>query len=103
MTTHKPISDLKVSEAFSELEKIVAAFENEELDLEESMPKFKRGLELAKMVKGKLTVMENEIKEIQAEFQADDHLSGVTESAKTTADEKNDDDEDDGDDSEMPF
>lgn len=91
----KKIEDLKVSEAFGELEKIVGAFENEELDLEESMPKFKRGLELAKYVKGKLAVMENEIKEVQAEFQADDRLTKAEEmSAATDPDE---------DDDELPF
>lgn len=93
MTT-KSIDELKVSEAFAELEKIVTAFENEELDLEESMPKFKRGLELAKLVKGKLAVMENEIKEIQAEFQADAHGELTSETAES-------DDEDD--DAELPF
>lgn len=96
--TQKKIDDLKVSEAFGELEKIVVAFENEELDLEESMPKFKRGLELAKFVKGKLAVMENEIKEIQAEFQADDRLTKAEEVAPVSEV----DDEDDSDD-EMPF
>ena len=92
--TAKSIDQLKVSEAFAELEKIVTAFENEELDLEESMPKFKRGLELAKLVKGKLAVMENEIKEIQAEFQADAHGESTSEIAES-------DDEDD--DAELPF
>ncbi len=94
----KKIDDLKVSEAFGELEKIVGAFENEELDLEESMPKFKRGLELAKFVKGKLAVMENEIKEIQAEFQADDRLTKTEEASPSDSE-----DEDDDDAEEMPF
>ena len=89
--------DIKVSEAFIELEKIVNAFENEELDLEDSMPKFKRGLELAKLVKGKLAVMENEIKEIQAEFQADDRLTKTEEQSPIDTDDEDDDAE------EMPF
>lgn len=97
--TAKSIDQLKVSEAFAELEKIVSAFENEELDLEESMPKFKRGLELAKLVKGKLALMENEIKEIQAEFQADVHVESNTEA--TTANDGSD--EEDDDDAELPF
>lgn len=95
--TAKSIDQLKVSEAFAELEKIVSAFENEELDLEESMPKFKRGLELAKLVKGKLALMENEIKEIQAEFQT----SARSESNQNVAIESDESDEDD--DSELPF
>lgn len=97
--TAKSIDQLKVSEAFAELEKIVAAFENEELDLEESMPKFKRGLELAKLVKGKLALMENEIKEIQAEFQADVRTESGADA--TTANDGSD--EEDDDDAELPF
>ncbi len=99
-TSKKPTDELKISAAFSELEKIVSAFENEELDLEESMPKFKRGLELAKLVKGKLAVMENEIKEIQAEFQADDRLTKTEEPSSL---DDSSDDEDDDDTNEMPF
>ena len=54
--------------AFTELEKIVQQFERDEIDLEQSLPKFKRGLELAKFLKTRLNKLENEIKTIKAEF-----------------------------------
>lgn len=54
--------------AFTELEQIVQQFERDEIDLEQSLPKFKRGLELAKFLKTRLNKLENEIKTIKAEF-----------------------------------
>lgn len=54
--------------AFTELEQIVQQFEHDEIDLEQSLPKFKRGLELAKFLKTRLNKLENEIKTIKAEF-----------------------------------
>ena len=61
----KPIN---LSQAFTELEKITAEFENGEVDLEKGIPKFKRGLELAQLLKKRLGEIENEIKEIKEGF-----------------------------------
>lgn len=66
--TNKQKKEPKLSEAFAELEKITNEFENGEVDLEEGIPKFKKGLELAKYLKRKLTDIENEIKKIKIEF-----------------------------------
>lgn len=57
-----------LSESFSELEKITEEFERGEVDLEKGIPKFKRGLELAKRLKYKLSAIENEIEEIKVRF-----------------------------------
>lgn len=57
-----------MSQAFSELEEIVAEFEEGNIDLEESLPKFKKGLELAKFLKKRLKTLENEIVEIRDQF-----------------------------------
>ena len=46
--TEKKIEDLGYEEAFSELEAIVAALENEEHTLEKSMSLFERGQGLSK-------------------------------------------------------
>lgn len=56
--------------AFAELEKIVSQFEHDEVDLEQSLPQFKRGLELAQFLKQRLGQLENEIKTVKAEFEA---------------------------------
>ncbi len=53
---------------FEELTALTEEFESGKLDLEESIPKFKRGLELARRIKKRLSQIENEIKEIKSEF-----------------------------------
>lgn len=57
-----------LSEDFIELEKITDEFEKSDVDLEEGIPKFKRGLELARKLKKRLSEIENEIEEIKTEF-----------------------------------
>ena len=60
--------ELSLSSAFEELEKITAEFEKGDVDLEKGIPKFKRGLMLAKFLKEKLSKIENEIEEIKEKF-----------------------------------
>jgi len=69
MTKRKTKKKPSLGEAFEELEKITAEFESGEVDLEKGVPKFRRGLELAKYLKKRLTEIENEIEEIKAEFE----------------------------------
>ena len=57
-----------LSEAFQQLEKITAEFESGEVDLEKGIPKFKKGLELARFLKKRLAQIENEIIQIKDEF-----------------------------------
>ena len=52
--------------AYQELQTIVKEFEDEEIDLETSIPKFKKGLELAKFLEDKLTKIKNKVQEIKA-------------------------------------
>lgn len=68
MTLKKSKKEIGLSEAFSELEKITAEFEGGKVDLEKGIPKFRRGLELARFLKKRLTKIENEIEEVKAEF-----------------------------------
>lgn len=67
MTNNKK-KEQSLSESFSELELIAEEFERGEVDLEKGVPKFKRGLELARKLKKRLGDIENEIKEIKDEF-----------------------------------
>ncbi|MFH0943557.1 MAG: exodeoxyribonuclease VII small subunit [Candidatus Beckwithbacteria bacterium] len=62
MKTKPPTLD----EAYQELQTIVQEFEDEEIDLETSIPKFKKGLELAKFLEDKLTKIKNKVQEIKA-------------------------------------
>ena len=72
--------------AFAELEKIVSQFEHDEVDLEQSLPQFKRGLELAQFLKQRLGQLENEIKTVKAEFEAAEPKAKLTSTANNTDD-----------------
>lgn len=66
--TVKKMKSFNFAQAFEELEAITAWFEKEEVDLDEGLKKFERGLELAKACKDKLSEVENKVKEIKAKF-----------------------------------
>ncbi len=55
-------------EAFQELEEITAWFERGDVDLDEGLKKFERGLELAGICKGKLSEVENKVIELKKKF-----------------------------------
>lgn len=67
---------------FKELEDIVRWFESNEVDLEEGLKKFERGLELAKKCRARLKDVENKVTQIKAKFSAvaDDEDAGEEES-----------------------
>lgn len=56
------------TEAIKELEEINKWFQDEEVDLEEGLKKFRRGLELIKKCQERLRFVENEFKKIQTDF-----------------------------------
>lgn len=59
---------LTLNQAFTQLEKLVAEFESGEIQLEDSVEKFKQGLDLASELKKRLSVLENEITTIKNEY-----------------------------------
>jgi len=61
-------SDVNFAKAFEELEGITSWFEREEVDLDEGLKKFERGLELAKLCKDKLSEVENKVESIKQKF-----------------------------------
>ncbi len=65
MSTPKPIN---FEQAFKELEKIVADLESETVSLDESLEKFKRGLELASLLKGRIKEVEAKVETIKQKF-----------------------------------
>ncbi len=72
---------------FEELSALAQEFEGGKFDLEESIPKFKRGLELARRIKKRLSQIENEIKEIKSEFKDLDKESELAEIEPDVADD----------------
>ncbi len=63
---------LSLDQAYKQLQSIVKEFEDEAIDLETSIPKFKKGLELAKFLEDKLTGIKNEVQEIKEKFKPDE-------------------------------
>jgi len=63
------------AKALKELEEINRWFQNEEIDLDEGLAKFRRGLELIKKSKGRLKQVEIEFNEIKKEFGGEEKAS----------------------------
>jgi exodeoxyribonuclease VII small subunit len=63
-----PTKKTTFAEAFAELEAITEWFETQNVDLDEGVKKFERGLELAKMLKGKLAEVENTVVTLKKKF-----------------------------------
>ena len=55
-------------QALDELKQINEEFESDEIDLDQMLKKFKRGLELARKCKERLKKAENEVIKIKEEF-----------------------------------
>ena len=60
--------EFNFKKALQELKKINEEFDSEEIDLDEALKKFKRGLELAKKCKERLKEVENEVVKIKEKF-----------------------------------
>ncbi len=67
-----PKKQLKFADAFSELEKLTEWFETGEVDLDEGLKKFERGLELAQICKTQLAEVENKVVKLKKKFEAFD-------------------------------
>ena len=62
------VKDISIKEAFIELDKITVDLEGDNLEIEEMIPKYKRGLELIKLIKKRLSDIKIEIKQIKEEY-----------------------------------
>lgn len=66
----KKQSTVDFAKSFEELEKITEWFDSEEhLDLDKGLKQFERGLELASLLKQKLSEVENKVVEIKQKFE----------------------------------
>lgn len=68
--TSKKTKSVHFADAFKELESITEWFEREDVDVDEGLKKFERGLELAKACKEKLAEVETRVKEIKIKFES---------------------------------
>lgn len=68
--TKKQTTTVDFAKSFEELEKITEWFDSEEhLDLDKGLKQFERGLELASLLKEKLSEVENKVTEIKKRFE----------------------------------
>ena len=65
MTTKRSQKKIRFQSSFQELQKITDRFESSDLDLDEAMQLFERGLTLAKELKKRLGEMENTVKQMK--------------------------------------
>ncbi|MCR4312083.1 MAG: exodeoxyribonuclease VII small subunit [Candidatus Uhrbacteria bacterium] len=72
------------SDQFAELEEITEWFETADVDLDEGLKKFERGLELAKALKQKLADVENTVVTLKKKFAALEENEGTQESTNDT-------------------
>lgn len=58
----------KISDKLSELEELLAWFEQDDLDIEEALKKYEKGQELAADIKKRLADVENKITVLEKKF-----------------------------------
>jgi exodeoxyribonuclease VII small subunit len=68
----RPVEDLRFSEALAELEAIVAALEGGELDLEDSLARYERGVALLRASQAKLGEAEQRVTMLMGELETGD-------------------------------
>jgi len=56
-------------ELINELERIVEWFERDEIDIDASIEKFERGMQIAEELKKRLKAVENKVQKIQISFE----------------------------------
>ena len=56
------------TKSYEELEQIVADFETKEIDLAKDLPRFERGLELARLLQARLKEINNTVVTIEKKF-----------------------------------
>jgi exodeoxyribonuclease VII small subunit len=67
-----PVEELRFSEALAELETIVAALEGGQLDLEDSLARYERGVALLRACQAKLGEAEQRVTMLMGELEAGD-------------------------------
>jgi len=64
------------TKAYQELEEINEWFQQEDIDLEKGLEKYKKGLELVKRCRERLKKTENQLRDIQKEFPKEELEAG---------------------------
>src|SRR5512136_2380860 len=68
--TDRPVDELRFSEALAELESIVSALEGGQLDLEDGLARYERGVALLRACQAKLSAAEQKVTMLMGELDA---------------------------------
>lgn len=68
---YRPVADLSYNEVNAELEGIVRALESNQLELEESLTLYQRGVELLASLRARLTDAEQRVSALMGEIEVD--------------------------------
>jgi exodeoxyribonuclease VII small subunit len=67
----KETKDIDIAKGFQELEQISEWFEKGEANIDQGLEKFERAMVIADVLKKRLAVAENKVKEIKKKFNVD--------------------------------
>ena len=69
--SYRPVAEMTYTEANNELEAIVKALESNQLELEESLVLYQRGVELLASLRARLTDAEQRVSSLMGEIEID--------------------------------
>ncbi len=76
MTDQVPAEELSFGDGLAELEKIVASLESGELDLEESLARYERGVALLRQLQARLTDAQQRVTVLLGELESETAEAG---------------------------
>lgn len=71
MTQYADVESMTYREATAELEQVVRALESNQLELEESLETYKRGVELLSSLRSRLTAAEQQVSALMGQIEVD--------------------------------
>lgn len=74
MATYKNVEELSYKEASTELERIIRSLESGDMELEDSLESYTRGVELLKSLRGRLADAEQKVSVLMKDVDGNDQL-----------------------------
>ena len=71
----RPVGEMTYREASAELEMIIKALESNQLELEDSLARYQRGVELLADLRGRLANAQQRVSALMGQIEADDEES----------------------------
>lgn len=84
MEAYRKVEDLTYKEASDELERIIRSLESGDMELEESLQSYERGVELLKNLRGRLADAEQKVSVLMKDVETGEDVLVPGEAASTT-------------------